>query len=270
MPRSQRSLQLTDRYRARLERIRARVDRTTKAAWRVSLEDLDSTYAPWLDVTVGAVSQAQIEGIRVTAGYLGAYLTLELGTPTRPPRIDVLRWAGQSRDGRPLADALLSPLIGTKKAIKDGTDPAQALATARSRAIRSALLDTDQASRFALLDTIASDDRIEGWIRSPKGTCGACLAVSGNIPSGELNFPVHPGCNCVSAPVIRGVRDIFPYAAGAAIFAAMTREAQDGEFGPEKADLLRSGAITLDDLHDTSPMATETDYLTEAPLGAVT
>ena len=55
---------------------------------------------------------------------------------------------------------------------------------------------------------------------------------------------------------------------GNEIFQRMTRAEQDEQFGPEKAEALRSGSIALTDLVGTSPLATEPDYIVEKPLDA--
>jgi hypothetical protein len=48
----------------------------------------------------------------------------------------------------------------------------------------------------------------------------------------------------------------------------MTEPDQDEQFGPEKAEALRSGEVSLQDLVATSPLAREADYITEKPLDA--
>ena len=53
-------------------------------------------------------------------------------------------------------------------------------------------------------------------------------------------------------------------------FDAMTPAEQDEQFGPEKAEALRDGTISLADLVDHSPQATAEDFITEKPLNAAT
>lgn len=53
---------------------------------------------------------------------------------------------------------------------------------------------------------------------------------------------------------------------GQELFDQMTPAEQDEQFGKRKADALRSGRISLQDLVGHSAMATEDDYLTEKPL----
>ena len=51
-------------------------------------------------------------------------------------------------------------------------------------------------------------------------------------------------------------------------FDAMTPAEQDEQFGPEKAEALRDGTISLADLVDHSELATAQDFITEKPLNA--
>ena len=64
-------------------------------------------------------------------------------------------------------------------------------------------VDFDHAHRTALLDAIDRDGRFDGWQRAIRGTCGACAALATG-PSDGLLFEVHPGCQCVSEPIVRG------------------------------------------------------------------
>lgn len=47
-------------------------------------------------------------------------------------------------------------------------------------------------------------------------------------------------------------------------FAAMSTTEQDDQFGPEVAQALRDGKITLADLVTRTPMETEPDFITSA------
>jgi hypothetical protein len=156
---------------------------------------------------------------------------------------------------------LQSPLIATRTVLKAGGELSEALSAGLARLLRGVGLDVDQAGRFALLDTIERDPRFTGWTRAISGTCGACIAASGN----HANFEVHPNCQCVPEPRVANVPDRFPRLTGKPLFDAMSSEHQNDALGPEAADLLRNGEIALADLVTRSPMATEDDYLTQTP-----
>src|SRR4249920_2517749 len=100
---AERSIQVTDSYRERLAATRENVQRKARESWP-SIDELDRT--DWPQRTATLLSQAQREVVRAGTGYLSAFLTTELGARTRGPALDSRKFAGVSRDGRPLADAL--------------------------------------------------------------------------------------------------------------------------------------------------------------------
>lgn len=209
-----------------------------------------------------AVAQGQIEAARVTAAYLSAFLATETGKRQRPPALDPRQFAGFSRDGRPLTDSLRSPLIGTLAALKKGRSPAESLRIGLNRATRMVGVDYDHAHRTALLSAIDSDERFDGWRRVTGGTCAACAAKAGTLETG-LRFQVHAGCLCVSEPSVVGVADRIARHTGAQIFAAKSRAEQDEMLGPENAERVRRGEITLEDLSGESEMARGQNFITQ-------
>lgn len=264
VPASQRSLQLTDAYRARLLAARDRIERYTDQRWRALMPaDLDGQ--TWVEGVAVVLTAAQREAVRATAGYLNAYLASELGQRGRLVLIDSRRYAGFSRDGRPLRESLQSPIFGAKAALKDGRGLVEALQAGLARALRAVALDTDQAARFALLDAIEADDRLTGWRRAVSGTCGACLGASED----ERHFAIHPGCQCIPEPVVRDAPDRFPRLTGLALFESMTPEHQDEALGPDTAELVRSGEVPLHRLVKRDRLETEPDFISQRPLEAL-
>ena len=269
MPRSARSLALTDAYRARVAAARARAVRGVEAQWRTLMpRALDGD--AWTSRAAAVIAAAQAEAVRASAGYLTAFLASETGRRPAPVAIASRQYAGAARDGRPLAEALQSPLIGAKAAIGDGMPLEQALAAGLVRARRAAGFNTDQAARRALLDAIHADPRFTGWRRAVRGTCGACLAAAEDTVSGSLRFEVHDNCQCVSEPAVAGVPDTVQRLSGAALFARMTIPEQDQAVGPDAAAAIRDGTIALADLKKHSPMQAEQDWITQAPLEDLT
>lgn len=265
MPRSQRSFEVTNQYRRRVVAIRDRVAAAAVREWP-TIDGFDQ--ARWPDRMAVVVAGAQAEAVRAAAGYLTAYLSTETGRRQRAVGIDSRLYTGVSRDGRPLTEAFQSPLIGVRAALKDGRPAGEALAYGLQRARRMVSVDLDHAHQAALTDTIEADDRFTGWERATAGTCGACMALSG---TSAPHFEVHPGCQCVAAPVVRGVKTVVAIATGAELFARLSREEQDSRFGPDKAEALRTGSIALTDLVQRNRLATgDNDFITEAPLDAAT
>jgi hypothetical protein len=265
MAASPRSHRITSAYRSRVFAIRDRLERQVRANWPGIEDDFDPRPLARL------AAQAQREAVRATEGYLGAYLSSEVGRRVRPPRLNLDRYVGFSRDGRDLEEALESPFIAVRVGLKDGLPSAEALNAGLVRATRMASVDFDHAHRTALLDGIAEDERIEGWQRGVRGTCGACagdiaVEVSVNLPSIPLR--VHPHCQCVTVPVVTGAPNNFPLPSGQQLFERKTPEEQDEMLGPEAAERVRSGEVSLADMVAESPQATAEDFITQAPTGA--
>lgn len=260
MPRNPRSLQLTESYRRRLLAIRERLERDTRARWP-RIEDFDTS--PWLVSTANATAQAQREGVRTTAGYLAALLSLELGRRVQPPRLEADRYVGLSRDGRPLNEALETALIGTRARLSVGEPPEQALSYGLNRALRMTAHEAVQTPREALLDAVEADERLGGWQRAVAGTCAACMALSGESAP---HFEVHPGCQCLPLPTVRGVPERVALPTGAALFARMNAKEQEKAVGPTAAEVIREGKADLKDFVAHSPQARQDDFLTQAPV----
>jgi hypothetical protein len=261
VPANPRSLAITDVYRRRLLAIGDRVGVAARQAWP-RIEELDST--PWADHMASELTRAQIQAVRLTAGYLGAFLRSETGRGTAPA-IDSRKYAGLSTDGRPLGKALESPLIAVRAALKDGRAPAVALSIGLTRALRTVPFEAVQAGRDALRDTIEADERFSGAQRSVAGTCAACMALSG-----EPRYEVHPGCQCVFMPVVAGVAATIAIPTGAELFRSLSTRDQEKAIGAEPARLVRDGEADLKDFIDHSPQERRPDLLTQKPVEAVT
>ncbi len=262
MPASPRSLSVTSAYRERVTAIRARVIQAAEREWP-RIEGLDTSR--WPERLAATVAGAQTEAVRAASGYLTAYLSSELGARQRAVSVDSRRYSGVSRDGRPLADAFQSPLVGVRVALKDGLPANEALKRGLARATRMVSVDFDHAHRAALTDTLDADPRFGGWERVTSGTCGACLALSGSSGS----FETHPNCSCTPQPVVKGVPNRIPVPSAAVLFDRMTREEQDAAVGTATAEALRAGDVEFDALVQKNRLKTgDTDFITQRPLDA--
>jgi hypothetical protein len=250
------SLQLTSAYRRRLLSLEAGVGVRARSLWP-RIEDFDGT--SWPEQIAALVTRAQTESVRASNGYLTALLR----TNRKPGRLtlDTRRYAGVSRDGRPIAEALESALIGTRAALKQGREPRVALSIGLSRGLRMARFETMQAARDSLLDAVQEDDRFTGWQRSVSGTCAACMALSGTTGP---KFEVHPSCQCVPLPTISGVAKV-ALPTGAALFAALSTQEQEAKIGADAAALVRSGEADLNDFVSHSHIETQQDFITQKP-----
>jgi hypothetical protein len=256
VPASPRSLALVEAYRRRLLALSDRLEAAARNLWP-RIEELDET--PWPAQMAQAVSRAQLEGVRLSAGFLAAYLRSESGRGT-VPAIDSTRYVGRSRDGRPLDEALRSPIIGVLAALKDGKAPQEALNLGLVRARRSVSFEALQTPRDALLDAIAKDPRTDGFQRQVAGTCGACMALSG-----EPNMEVHPGCQCLPVPRVVGAVAVVAIPTGIELFRSLSRQQQDETIGAEAAELVRGGASLDDFVAHSKTDSDQPAWITQKP-----
>jgi len=276
VPASRLALRLTDAYRDRLLRLRDRALGLIANRWRsIELDALDDSYQRWLTSSTTLTSTTQQQSVRLTAAYLGAFIAAELGEPPEPVGVEEGRYAGVGQDGRPMTEILAPGLITVKRAITDRRPPQRALQMGLNRATRTIASELLWSSRQALADAMERDERVTGWRRvTSRNPCGACLASATGTILEPAELPrTHPHCRCTAEPVASPTRERFPRLTGRELFDRMTREQQDelfrGRGGAEKAELLRSGAVPLEALIAVSPMATQDDVLTEAPLSAL-
>lgn len=270
MPRSRRSLDITDRYRDRLNRLTAASAAHVQRQWQtIDPADIDATHAAWLAATVLTLEQAQRAGITLTVAYLAAYLTSEQGRRAELPTVNPVGLVGVAENDAPLADPLSKTLVGTFAAMKAGKTPQEALSEQGNRAGRLAASSVAHAPREALAQQIAEHPDIVGWRRVTHGGCGACLASAAGGYSKHERMPVHPHCHCTQEPVIADVPDLAPRPTGPEVFHGMTVAQQDAALGPEAAQLVRQGRVSWPDLIARSPMEDQADYITQAVITAV-
>lgn len=266
MPAQELSLSVTEAYRESLLALRDRVQALARTTWAsVSMDDLEGTFSRWQSLMVTTVTGAQAAAVRSSGAYLSAYIASELSEAPQPsPAIDSTRYVGKTRDGRPLSDALRSPLIGVRREFKRGANLEAAMREGLNRAVRMTGEAVMHAGRQSLLDMIEADERTDGFERSVAGTCAACMALSGKAAD-----EVHPGCQCVSQPTVVGVRDRFPLPTGSALFTSMGKAEQDAAIGAAPAEAVRNGEISLEDLVSHARQRKGDDFITQRPLSDI-
>lgn len=265
MPASRRSLLLTESYRSRLRALVDGVERDATQSWSgMSWDDLRGSYEPIAHRVNTTIERAQTAAVRLTAAYLTAYLSSELGRRQRTVSIPSKNYVGRSFGDKPLADTLQSPLIALLKANKERQpDP---MGTGLRALITAIDLNVRNASRTALLDAIEADERISGWKRAVAGTCAACEALSG---TGGPQFEVHPNCECSPSPVVRDVPDRFPIPTGTSLFMAKTKPEQDAAVGVDAAEKIRNGAAELTDFVKHERLEGAVGFVVQRPAGEI-
>lgn len=182
--------------------LRNRAQAEARSTWaEVKGADLDGTYQ--LGMLTLMVSTMQREAARLSAAYVQAFVSSELGRPINVPMVDA-RQVGKARNGDDLRKALRSPLIDVKVGIRDGKDVRVAIAEGGRTLERVVGLATDTAARESLRLASSDSPYIIGWRRAVKGTCGACMgSADGEVHSADGTLHIHPNCECVAEPVVK-------------------------------------------------------------------
>lgn len=268
MPANARSLLVTDGYRRRRAVLRDQAVTVATNNWRrIDPRNLDRSHAAWVTRTAPLLADLQRIGARLSAAYLTAYLSSEMGRRTSAARVDLAARVGRARDGRAIDETLVPTLYTVKGAIGEGLEMAAALSQGLSRAVGVVGEEAVAPARGALSDGMVADDRIVGWRRVTSGGCGACLALAdGAIHADDDFIEVHDNCSCDSEPVVADVDDSAARPTGHEMFTALGKDDQDALLGEEKAQLIRTGEVALHDLVQREPMAVIPDGITERPL----
>jgi hypothetical protein len=85
MPASERSLLLTDVYRARLNDLRDRLALAAQRGWDVRIDRLDESFQEWLNRVVPVTRTMNALAGRFALAYLGQFIAAETGHPAPAP-----------------------------------------------------------------------------------------------------------------------------------------------------------------------------------------
>jgi hypothetical protein len=271
MPAHAGSLRITDMYRLHLRALRARGVSYAREQWAaLDPGDLDRSHAAWVQKVAITTTELQRAGARLSHAYLTAYLRSETRRPLAAVPVDLSAHVGEARSGRPLAEALVPTLFTVKQAIGDGKDTSAALTEGLNRAVRTVGEESIAPARESLAEGIRQEGGIVGWRRVTGGGCGACLAAAtGAVQADDEVLEVHPFCQCSKEPVVKDAPDHVTRPTGGEIFKGLSAQEQDQLLGPDKAELIRSGAVPLQALIQRDPMVEVADGITEAPLEAL-
>lgn len=207
-------------------------------AWAsLDRDDLDRSFAGFLDLAVPAVVAAQLTNAAAAPRYVTASLAAPGGDGAALP-LNPKAFAGSTVDGRPLAGLLRTGLVETKRQIAAGRTPEAALPggfARMGRAVRTEVMDAGrQASNASML--LAGTGYVR-HITAP--ACPRCMILSGRRYRGSEAFRRHPQCDCVPLPLRRSTR---PGPDGRTLFGRMTAAEQDQLLGKARAQAVRDGA----------------------------
>lgn len=204
------SLRLTDQYRERMVALREGAQMEALRIWgKVDGRNLDATYQS--KSLANSVAQMQREAVRLSGGYIHAFIEIERGERVGTPVVH-RESIGEARNGDSLTKALESPMISVKARIKNGESVDKALEFGQQRLVRMVGLAVDTSTREALQSGMESSPHVDGYKRAVRGTCGACMAANKTSFYG-LSVPmgIHPNCQCVTEPAVRSrhPREVF-------------------------------------------------------------
>jgi hypothetical protein len=227
-------VQATGAFADRLERLAIATAR--EAINTVAIEGM------WINAAGGVIRAGQSVAVRFSSAYLKQLARAE-GRNITLPEPDMSR-VGQLASGIVVERAS----VATALRMKTEPEPARALRQARaaiSRLSHAAVLD---AGRLAIGDVVEAGP-FKGWRWLSRGTCGACLGLdTGAVQSDGSRLVSHPGCVCVPEPTFRAERGGPARPTGVDRFRRMSKVAQDAALGPEAAQAVRAGTVTLPEL----------------------
>lgn len=223
---------------ARRYKIGQAVSQYTRQAEREGLE--------WLRVIRGLTANGQMAAAQEAIAYANAYVAAFDGAPANLD--NAVRGVDKGYGNNPLGRTFQRIQIKANRVTeRDGVEAGRRWL--ESKASRTAADLTWLAARDTLQAAVEQHPALVGYrrIASPLA-CGACLALAtGRVMPPAEAFRDHPHCRCTMEPVVKGA-PLIQRMTGKSYFEAMTDAEQNNVFGPVKADLLRSGDITLDDL----------------------
>lgn len=278
MPSSRAALQITDRYRAALLRQRDDTVRQIGRVWLAGIDpdDFEASIRRLIRPTARSIADAQAQAVRMSDAYLAAYAGAELGRNVPPAGIDPAEYSGRTADGRPLPEILRPAMYSAFIALGAGRGPREAATASLARVVRASRTEIVEAARASLADLMDRSNVIRGWRRvTSADPCGACLALAdGTVHDADELPEMHGHCRCTAEPVVRGVRDTVQRPTGEQMWEQLTEQQQNrlfaGRGGADKAELIRSGHVHLNDLVSRERHLKWRPTITETPMAALT
>lgn len=266
MPANPRSLELEESYRRSLQRLSRRVSALLLDRFRrVEPDDIKRSLREFIPVAAATIGLGQEQAITLARAYLGSFVQAEVGDN---PELTEPRAAGVTFDGRVLEEGLSATPAKVLLAIKMGRPVRDALAFGAFSVTRFATTEVIDASRQELQQQMESAEQVKGWRWSAAGSaCGFCAAKDdGTVYRPTSGLAGHAGCSCIQEIVVRDVEETIIRPTGKEIFEALSVEQQNERFGEAKADLLRKGSISFEDLIKVERHEEWRPSGTEAPL----
>lgn len=176
------------------ERLRKVVSTAVERLW-AGLPGYDEQNVPgWLGGVVPLVLAGQYQSAALTQ----AFVTQRIGRP-----ISALPAVGPDvRKGADPQEVYRRPFVQLWAALKAGGLWQDAVDAAGSRAVSSAEMDMQLASRGTFERLQQADDRIFGYVRvADAGACAFCSEIDGAYVKSADAMPLHNRCGCSLDPL---------------------------------------------------------------------
>jgi hypothetical protein len=176
------------------ERLRTVVSRAVERLW-TGLPGYDAINVPqWLGGVVPLVLAGQFQSAALTQ----AFVTQRLGRP-----VSALPAVGADvRNGTDPDEVYRRPFVQLWAALKEGVQWQDAVDGAGARAVSSAEMDMQLASRGTFGRLQQADDGIFGYIRvADGGACQFCAEIDGAYVKDGDAMPLHNRCGCSLEPL---------------------------------------------------------------------
>lgn len=275
MPRTRAALVAEAAYRQALDAIVVEIGRQVAGvAGRVDQSRLAAEIERMLPTVASLVAAGQQQAQVAASQFLAAFLAAETSSSPRPLAIGA-EVAGRNSEGAPLA-SLIAASFGRSVfgQLTAGRPVADAIAGATAGLVRMATGEVVAAADTELQRQGERRRGVAGWTWVPVGlTCGACLSYGdGAVRPWSERPPRHPRCNCIVSVAMSDDPATIRRPTGEELFRAATPAQQVAMFrtaGEQKAELVRSGRVTLRELMKLEAHGSWRDTLTERPLADV-
>lgn len=197
-------LRLIRNYHARLTSIREGTSIRVGAAWDTLGGIGDSELAAFSARAAVLVKAGQVATVRLTDGYLGAYIGSVLKRPARAQGIlpEVVTGAAV-RGGVAPVEVYARPIITARTALSQGRTLTAALAAGRARATGTAETDVMLTHRATASEFLQREPRVRGYQRVLSGrSCDLCAIASTQVYRSDELMPIHDHCDCGVDPLI--------------------------------------------------------------------
>lgn len=191
---------LINQHQEQLRQIKALVKARVRALWDALPAYRDKNSDDFVEMVAPLVEAGQVQVAEITSAYIAQAVAVMNDTPPLPVDVDVADVTAPR--GVPASEVYQRPAQTVWTKLSDGVPYAVAVAAGATRleqllGIDLQLAQTHQARRSY------SNSGVKYYRRVLTGreNCGLCLIASTqHYHSGDLS-PIHPGCDCTTAPL---------------------------------------------------------------------